>query len=138
VTSSRACFEEIEHVADSALRVYAADWKGLLASAALGMFNLMADWEDLTLSSEREIDLRAMDSETLLVDWLNELLYLHEMEGVVYTDFEVLSASPTNLKAIVKGTNRWRSRTAVKAVTFNDLSVKKTSEGYTATIVFDT
>jgi SHS2 domain-containing protein len=138
VTGAPTPFEEVEHVADSALRVYGADWNALLANAALGMFSLMADWEDSLLSTEREIELRAVDSETLLVDWLNELLYLHELEGVVYTDFEILSASPEALQAIARGTDRWRPRTAIKAVTFNDLSIEKTAEGYTATIVFDT
>jgi SHS2 domain-containing protein len=138
VTSSPPRFEEVEHVADSALRVYGADWEALLVNAALGMFSLMAEWDDSALSAEREIDLHAMDSETLLVDWLNELLYLHELEGVVYIDFEVLSASPKHLTAIAKGTDDWRPRTGIKAVTFNDLSVEKHEEGYTATIVFDT
>jgi SHS2 domain-containing protein len=138
MTGPRARFEEVEHVADSALRVYGADWNDLLANAAVGMSSLMAEWEDSPLSAEREIELRAVDSETLLVDWLNELLYLHELEGVVYVGFEVLSASPKHLRAIAKGTNDWRPRTSIKAVTFNDLSVEKTAEGYTATIVFDT
>jgi SHS2 domain-containing protein len=102
------------------------------------MFSLMADWGDSPLSAEREINLRSIDSETLLVDWLSELLYLHEMEGVVYIDFEILSASPAALQAIARGTDRWRPQTAIKAVTFNDLSIEKTGEGYTATIVFDT
>jgi SHS2 domain-containing protein len=125
-------------MADAALRVYGADWKALLVNAALGMFSLMAEWEDSPSSAEREIRLHSIDEETLLVYWLSELLYLHEMEGVVYIDFEVLSASPKDLRAIARGTDTWRPRTAIKAVTFNDLSVEKTAEGYTATVVFDT
>lgn len=138
MTGAPIRFEEVEHVADAALRVYGADWKALLGNAALGMFSLMADWGDSPLSAAREINLRSIDSETLLVDWLSELLYLHEMEGVVYIDFEILSASPAALQAIARGTDRWRPQTAIKAVTFNDLSIEKTGEGYTATIVFDT
>jgi len=138
VTGAPTLFEELEHGADSALRVCGADWKALLTNAALGMFSLIADWEDSPLSAKREIHLRAIDSETLLVDWLNELLYLHELEGVVYTDFEILSASPKGLQAIAKGTDHWHHRKAVKAATFNDLSIEKTAEGYAATIVFDT
>jgi SHS2 domain-containing protein len=131
-------FEEVEHMADVALRVYGRDWGEFLVNAAYGMFVLMADWEDCPPSTEQEISLQAMDGETLLVDWLSELLYLHEMEDVVYTSFEVLSISPTTVRAIVQGTERWNPQTAIKAVTFNDLHIEKTPQGYTATIVFDT
>jgi SHS2 domain-containing protein len=138
MTSPPVRFEEVEHVADAALRVYGGDWKALLTNAALGMFSLISDWNDTPLSTEREIYLRSLDSETLLVYWLTELLYLHEIEGVVYVDFDVLDASPNSLQAIAKGTSQWRPRTAIKAVTFNDLTIAKTDEGYMATIVFDT
>ncbi len=131
-------FEEVEHTADAALRIYGQDLGELFANAAYGMFTLMANWEDIPSSREHEISLRAIDNETLLVDWLSELLYLHEMEGIVYTAFEILDISPTRLQAIARGTERWNHLTAIKAVTFNNLHIEKTPEGYTATIVFDT
>ena len=131
-------FEEVEHTADAALRVYGGERSELFANAAYGMFSLMADWEDISPSLEQEISLQAIDDETLLVDWLSELLYLHEMEEVVYTSFEILSISPTTLWALARGTERWNPKTAIKAVTFNDLHIEETPEGYTATIVFDT
>ncbi len=138
MTSPAIRFEEVEHMADAALRVFGADWNALLANAAVGMFSLIADWNDAPLSVEREIHLRSADSETLLVDWLSELLYLHEMEGVVYVDFDIVHATAHTLQAVARGTSQWRPQTAVKAVTFNDLRITKTEAGYVATIVFDT
>lgn len=131
-------FEEVEHTADAALRVHARDWGELFINAAHGMFGLMADWEESPPAKEQEISLQAIDGETLLVDWLNELLYLHEMKEVVYTGFEIRDISPTTLRATAWGTKRWTPKTAIKAVTFNELHIEKTSEGYTVTIVFDT
>jgi len=131
-------FEEVEHMADAALKVYGRDWGELLVNAADGMFSLMADWQESPPSRQHQISLQATDRETLLVDWLSELLYLHEMESVVYTSFEILEASPSALQAVVKGTDRWKAQTAIKAVTFNNLHVERTPQGYTATIVFDT
>lgn len=131
-------FEEIEHTADAALRIYGRERSELFVNAAYGMFSLIADWEDIPPSTEQEISLEAIDDETLLVDWLSELLYLHEMEEVVYTSFEILDISPTTLRAVARGTKRWNPSTAIKAVTFNDLHIEKTPKGYTTTIVFDT
>lgn len=138
MTTTLRGFEEVEHVADAAVRAYGHDWPELLVNAALGMFSLMAHWDSPSTSVERKVSLRSIDRETLLVDWLSELLYLHEMEGVVFIDFEMGEASATSLTAVVKGTAQWRPRTAIKAVTFNELHVAETPQGYTATIVFDT
>ena len=138
MTSVPLRFEEVEHVADAALRIYGGDWEDFLINAALGMFSLIADWEDAAVSTESKISLRSTDSESLLVDWLSELLYLHEMGDVVYIDFDIVDSSPSTLRAVARGTDQWTHRTAIKAVTFNDLSIAKTPEGYTATIVFDT
>ena len=137
MTSALLRFEEVEHVADAALRVYGRDWGELLVNAALGMFSLIAHWDDAPPSTEHHISLTSVDSETLVVDWLGELLYLHEMEGEVYIEFEILSASPTSLQAIAKGTDQWSPGTAIKAVTFNELQITATNAGFAVTIVFD-
>ncbi len=131
-------FEEVEHTADAALKVYGCDLGELFVNAAHGMFSLMSDSDDVAPSTEQQISLRAIDDETLLVDWLSELLYLHEVEDAVYTSFEITNITPTTLRAIARGTKRWSPRTAIKAVTFNALRIEKTPEGYTVTIVFDT
>jgi SHS2 domain-containing protein len=138
MNASRVRFEEVEHVADAALRVYGGDWSELLSNAALGMFSLIASWSDAPPSVERNVSLHSLDAETLLVDWLSELLYLHEMQDVVFFDFDILNASPHSLEAVARGTDQWVPRTAIKAVTFNDLHVATTADGHTATIVFDT
>jgi SHS2 domain-containing protein len=137
-TSAPKPFEEVEHIADAALQVYGRDWSELLVNAAHGMFSLMAEWEDSASSTPTEVSLQAVDEETLLIDWLSELLYLHEMDGVVYNDIGILEASPTSLEAVIRGTDRWTPKTAIKAATFNDLSIERTAQGYTVTVVFDT
>lgn len=131
-------FEEIEHTADAALKVYGRDWSELLVNAARGMFSLMAHWEDSQPSARQEISLQSLDAETLLVDWLSELLYLHEVQDLVFTSYEMVEVSLHDVRAVVTGTDRWVPRTAIKAVTYNELHVEETPEGLTATIVFDT
>ena len=129
-------FEEIEHTADLALRVYGRDVKELFANAAHGMFTLMAEPSKET-ACEREVSLEATDYEGLLVDWLNELIYLHEVEGETYYQFAIETLSPTKLEAHVTG-GPTRSKTkAIKAATFHELAIEETANGLVATIVFD-
>ncbi len=133
-------FEEVEHTADLALKVHGHSLKEVFINAACGLLSLMANLEGLeglepTIS--REISLESLDYEALLVDWLNELLYLHEVEEEIYTRFEIKALSPTALSAIIWGTKMTASLLAVKAATFHDLEIRETEAGYLTTVVFD-
>jgi SHS2 domain-containing protein len=130
-------FEELEHTADLALKVRGHSLEEIFANAAYGMFSLMADLGELEPTISHEISLESLDYEALLVDWLNELLYLHEVEGEIYSLFEIETLSSTTLSAIVWGGKMATSKLTVKAATFHDLEIRETGEGYLATVVFD-
>ena len=130
-------FEEIEHTADLAIRAYGRDVRELFANAAHGMFALMAEPSLEEPAREREVSLEAPDYEGLLVDWLNELIYLHEVEGETYYQFAFETLLPAKLKARVTGGSTKSKTKAIKAATFHELEVIQTNKGYEATIVFD-
>ena len=130
-------FEEVEHTADLALKVHGHNLKEVFINAACGLFSLMADLENLAPSVSREVHLEAPDRESLLVDWLNELLYLHEVEEETYTRFEIETLSSTALSATVWATKVKASKLTVKAATFHDLEIRETEDGYMTTVVFD-
>ena len=131
-------FEEIEHTADLAIRAYGRDMRELFANAAHGMFALMVEPSLLEEPiCEREVSLEATDYEGLLVDWLNELIYLHEVEGETYSQFAIETLSPAKLKAhVIGGPTRSKTK-AIKAATFHDLAIEETANGLVATVVFD-
>jgi len=130
-------FKEVEHTADLALKVHGHSLKEVFINAACGLFSLMADLENLAPSVSREVHLEAPDRESLLVDWLNELLYLHEVEEEIYTRFEIETLSSTTLSATVWGTKTKVSKLTVKAATFHDLEIRDIEDGYMTTVVFD-
>jgi SHS2 domain-containing protein len=130
-------FEEIEHTADLAIRAYGRDMRELFANAAQGMFALMAEPSVEAPACNREVSLEASDYEGLLVDWLNELIYLHEVENETYSQFNIETLSPEQLKARVTGGPTKIRTKAIKAATFHDLAIKETANGFVATIVFD-
>lgn len=131
-------FEEVEHTADIAIRVQGRDLAELFANAAYGMANQIADVDAAgSPTIEREIALEAYDAETLLVTWLGELLYLSERDGCIFTGFRMREVTPTRLRAVARGGPVSGYRQSIKAVTFNDLEIVSTDEGYETTIVFD-
>ena len=139
---ARPPFEEIEHTADWALRVRGPDHAALFASAARGMFGLLAELDAVDAAIERRIALRSLDVEALLIDWLNELLYLAEAEQVVFTRFEIdrISVEPDGnavIEARAWGGPAPELRKSIKAATFSGLAIERTATGLQVDLVFD-
>jgi SHS2 domain-containing protein len=130
-------FEEIEHTADIAIRVWGRDLAEVFANSAYGMACQLADPAEVGQIIEQSVELDAYDVETLLVSWLSELLYLGEREECVFTDFDLFEVTPTRLRAAVRGRTVQEQRRHIKAVTFSDLEIIQTDEGYETVVVFD-
>jgi SHS2 domain-containing protein len=129
--------EEIEHTADWAIRVRGRSLEELFVNAALGMAMLMADPDQVEPSLERQVELEEYDTETLLVSWLSELLWFNEESDAVFVRFEIKELTSTRLQATVWGgpaSSQWKQ---IKAVTFHDLEIIETEDGYQVTVVFD-
>ena len=131
-------WQEVEHTADLALHLWAADLPDLFATAARGMFSLFVEVDGAAPLETTTLTLSALDVETLLIDWLNELLYLLEVGGIAYTTFEFVELTPTTLMATLRGSPVAAYVAYVKAATFHDLAVVATPGGYETEIVFDT
>jgi len=135
--SSSIHFIEVEHTADWSIRVHGATLPDLFVNAATGMYSLVADLPSITLSIERAIEVKGVDAEALLVNWLNELIYHTEMDGEVFCEFHIESFEPTQLRATVGAGRGIELKKQIKAVTFHNLQIVLTNEGYEVTLVFD-
>ncbi len=139
-------FEEIEPTADWALRVRGRTLPALFTAAARGMFSLLTDLSAVHPEVRLELDLRAFDTETLLVDWLNELLYRAEEKKIVFSVFDITALErtdparpldPARLRALVAGGPSRDLHKAIKAATFSGLSIRHDDAGYVTELVFD-
>ncbi len=130
-------YVEVEHTADWALRVWAPTLAELFIDAARGMYALAGAKPGPNLTERRHVELSADDHESLLVIWLQELLYYTESEGLVFGGFQVELLDPPQLKAEVSGEQSERLDKVIKAVTYHNLNIRRTNEGYETTIVFD-
>lgn len=129
-------YEQLNHTADLALRIYGRTLRQLFANAAYAMFSQLADLS-LRPSVQREVEVEGIDYESLLVNWLNELLYLHDTRGEVYSEFRVHSLSRRRLRATVHGAPTENVATIIKGATYHELAIHRTDQGYTATVVLD-
>ena len=133
-------FEIIEHTADVGVIAHGADMKQAFANAARGLFSLIAELDAVREVLHRDIKVTATDKESLLVEWLNELIYQFDVENIIFKRFDIIELDNTQLKARSYGEkvdpSRHKLKTAVKAATYHLLKVEKDG-GYKVQVIFD-
>ncbi len=130
-------WEELDHTADIAVRVCADSLEDLFLTSVDAMFSLVAKPKDADPTVSEFLELDAMDREALLIDWLNELLYIHERDGVVITDIVFEYLTDTELQVRVRGVPVKAYYANIKAATFHNLSIEAGEDGFRTVIVFD-
>jgi len=120
------------------LRVRAASLGELAAEAGRALCELHLGARAPAAAGEwRELEVRAADREALLVDWLNELIYLAEAEHWVAVEFRVRDATDTVLAIEARGIVVDEAPARVKAATFHGLHIAPSPAGFEVEIVFD-
>ena len=130
-------FREEEHTADRAFTVRGRNLAELFAVAAHALRAIQGQSTATQQTVHREVEVSGVDRETLLVNWLNEILYLQEVHRESYSRFEVMAISDTFLRASLHGDCNAASRRTIKAVTFHGLQLEPLPDGWEATIVVD-
>lgn len=129
-------YREVSHTADWELEVWAPDLESLLEYAARGMFNLthleLVPQPRLT----REFEIRFNEPETLLIDFLSELIFFSESEKIAFDDFD-LSIQGNLLHALLSGSRIKSLSKEIKAATYHNLEILESENGLVANIVFD-
>ncbi|MEN6479439.1 MAG: archease [Anaerolineales bacterium] len=132
-------YRERAHPADLCLEVWGVDRAALYRNAAKALFETL----DFCLAPTAEpascsIALQAPDPETLMVDWLSELLYQSDIQRAWWHTFDLHQVTPTVLRGTVLGQRPATPRREVKAVTYTGLEISQDDRGqWSATITFD-
>jgi len=133
-------FEIVNHTADVGIIAYGDDISQAFANAARALFSLITELDDVEEILHRDIELVAPDEESLLVEWLNELICLFDTENIVFKRFDVTKLNNTQLKARSYGekvdNSKHRLKTGVKAATYHMLKVAK-GDGCRVQVLFD-
>jgi len=132
-------FEILEHKADLKIKVFGKSLEELFENAMIAMVENMRPEIDFSQKNtiQREINIKSFDLDSLLVDFLSEVLYLIQVNKEVYKKIKFLDFKNFNLKAILYGEKIKRLGLDIKAVTYHNLEIKKTKNGYYAIILFD-
>lgn len=134
-------FIVLDHTADIGITAYGADIKDLFVNAAIGLFSLMTDLDNIKETTQKDIELIAEDEDVLLVEWLNELIYIFEVDHIVFKRFEIEQLTANQIKVKCYGEKIKPSQETlkreIKAATYHMLRITKGDKGYEVTVIFD-
>ncbi len=138
-------YEYLYHIADAKFRAYGSTMEEAFENAALAMFNVMINTGKLKCERSVDVEIESPDIETLLTDWLSELLYLFEVEEIVFAKFSVNRIEKTDSGFSLTGSasgesidiSRHKFDTQVKAVTYHGLEIKQ-DDGVMVQVIVDT
>jgi SHS2 domain-containing protein len=129
-------YEEVDHTADVAIRVWGEDFLALLRQAAEGLYDLMSVEPMPNSPTEVHFELQQGTNEDILVDFLNELLYLSDEKKQIFKEFS-FADTEDKFETQAAGFQILSQDRQIKAVTFHNLNVKETHHGFEAIITFD-
>ncbi len=119
----------IEHTADVGLIAYGQTLAEAFANAAYGMFSIIAELKTVRETTSRRLEINETDTEGLLFEWLNRLLYFFDVEMLLFRKFDISKLDENHLVAVCFGEKydpaRHRLKTGVKSATYHLLKVDR-------------
>ena len=117
-------YKLLEHTADAMVEVQGKDLDERFGNAAYAMFDQITDLSKVKPKGELRVVMSGNTREQLLVDFLQELLFVHDTEDLVFSEFEIKTDGKT-LEAVVRGEKfdekKHTKRSVVKGVTYHRL-----------------
>lgn len=125
-------WEHFPHEADIGVRGVAPDLESAFEQAALAMMAVVTDLDTVACTTPVRIHCEAPDTELLLTDWLNALVYEMAIRNFVFGRFQV-SFERQTLDATAWGEaidpDRHPRVVEVKGATYTDLKVYRNEAG---------
>jgi SHS2 domain-containing protein len=132
-------YQILEHKADLKIRVFGKTKEELFENAMIGMFEAAKYKPTKQLTTKQlTTKIKSIDLPSLLVDFLNEVLYLVETKKLVFEKIEFKKFKENEIEATLIGKPLKRMGVHIKGVTYHDLDIHQKKDGtFQATILFD-
>jgi SHS2 domain-containing protein len=130
-------FEIINQPSEVGIIAHGENLKETFENAAFGMFSLMAELADIEDKHSIEVAVKADDREELLINWLNELIFIETTKRFLIKHFKISKLTDKELKATVSGEkikeNLHELHRPIKSASYNQLELKEKR----AKVIFD-
>ncbi len=134
-------WEHFEVEADVGVRGWGDSRAVAVAQATLGVFALLVDPAEVEAREVREVRAQADGPETLLVAWVDECLYVHDIEGFVVREVEMTVCTDTLAHGLLRGEPldpaRHHVGTVVKGATYHTVALTVSDGVHEARVIVD-
>jgi protein archease len=134
-------FEILEHTADIGFRAWGPNREELFANAALALESVAIEIENVEACEVYPVAASGEDDESLLVNWLSEVLYYLDGRRVVMRRFEIERLEPVQVRGRAWGESRDPERhpakLVIKGVTYHQLRITQDQTGWSAEVYLD-
>ncbi len=138
-------FEFLEHTGDAYIAAYGRDLAEAFENAALAMFETMTETADVEPKIEDIVEVEGHDKESLLHNWLEDLLLRFEIRGKLYSKFHVEKIEEERggyrLRARIYGEEfeprKHKQKVGIKAITYHRMEIRESQQGATAKFILD-
>ncbi len=129
--------------ADLTVDTWGETLEDVFRQSAIALFNAITPLEGINQNETREFEVDGHDLGALLFNYLDELLYLQEVDLIVFSGFDLeVNRESLTLKAVCHGElfdlSKHTQGIAIKAVTFHQMKFEETDEGWKLRVVLDT
>ena len=131
-------------IADAAFEAYGDTLEELFETCALATFEVMVDTKHVKPEQKEEIQIKDLNLDDLLFDFISELVYLKDAHKVFFSKFDlhINKKEEYELDGTVWGEKidykKQEIRRDVKAITYHMLEVKEMDNGWRAQVILDT
>ena len=134
-------FQLLEHTSDVGVLARGATRQEALIEASKGLVSILVDPVNFQPLEERYFKAAGTDDAAQVVNWLNEILFFFDTEGMVFVEFDIDSWTDIEITGRARGerfnSDRHEFRTAVKAATYHQFDSHSTASGWEIRVFVD-
>jgi SHS2 domain-containing protein len=132
-------FKFLEHTADAKFVAEGKNIEEVFKNSALALKEAICDKIKVKEEKTKKIIVEGKDLESLLYNFLEEIIYLLDAEHFLISDVKEIKIKNLKLNAVISGdkASNYKFTNEVKAVTYNEMFVKQGKGKWTAQVVID-
>jgi SHS2 domain-containing protein len=134
-------YRTFDHTADLGLEIYGRDEKELFSNAAFALFDTITDIDGVSITEKRTVAVEGLDREDLLVNFMRGILSLYHIEGFLTGRFVIRELNEHSLSGEAEGEifdpKKHGINTEIKAVTYHQVEIAPTSDGFMGRVICD-
>ena len=131
-------FKFLKHTADIKFQAFGKNLKEVFRNSVLAMSKVISD-DKINEKVKKKIKIKGKDNENLLYNLLEEILFLFDSKNLIISKAGNLKIKNKELSAELSGdyAKNYKINMDIKAVTYNEMFIKKTKDKWIAQVVLD-